>query len=235
MADQVTTDLATAVSAADFVIVCTPVGTISQTLLRAAEACPAGAILTDAGSTKIEIVRDTESGLAKLASRAKFVGSHPLAGDHRTGPESARDDLLQGKRVVVTPTDASQPESVEGVCEFWEALGAKVTRMSPAEHDTVVARSSHLPHLVAAALAAATPPEAVDLAGAGWKDTTRVAAGDAALWRDILMTNQDEVTAALGAFEQQLADYRDALARGDGAHIQQLLEQGRQKRDAVGN
>ncbi|MEM6799022.1 MAG: prephenate dehydrogenase/arogenate dehydrogenase family protein [Planctomycetota bacterium] len=235
VADELTTDLPAAVAEADLILACTPVGQVAETLLSAAAACPESAILTDAGSTKAGIVAEVEQGLAASNASPTFVGCHPLAGNHQTGPESARADLLEDRVVVVAPTNATPAPTIDLVTRFWQAIGATVVKMSPAEHDASLARTSHLPHVIAAALAAATPEETLRLAGTGWRDTTRIAAGDAALWRDILTANRAEVLAALDSFDQQLAAFRTALATGDDDGLQQLLNQGRQRRDAVGD
>lgn len=232
---EATIDLAEAVADADLVLACTPVGQIAPSLIAAAGHCPAGAVLTDVGSTKQAIVRDVEAGLSQRPTGAAFVGSHPLAGDHRTGPEFARADLLAGRCVVVTPTDATLPGSADRVSEFWESLGADVTQMPAAAHDAALAQTSHLPHVVAAALAGTTPHEVLPLAATGWRDTTRVAAGASALWRDILMTNRPPLEASLSALADRLEAFRQALAAGDAAAVEQLLEQGRQSREAVGD
>ncbi len=107
--------------------------------------------------------------------------------------------------------------------------------MSPIEHDAALARTSHLPHLVAAALAASTPTELLPLTATGWADTTRIAAGDAALWRDIYLANSAEVLTALETLEAQLAEYRAALVANDGPLLEQLLRTGKERRDAVGS
>lgn len=233
--EAATLDLGEAVASADLVVVCTPVADIATTIADAARACPQSALLTDAGSTKQAIVESVEAQLAGLKRSPAFVGSHPLAGDHRAGPESARAELLEGRTVVVTPSDATPSEITERAAAFWQALGAEVTLMSPAAHDAALARTSHLPHLLAAALAGATPADVLPLAAGGWRDTTRVAAGSPALWRDILLANRRHVLQSLADATDQLAAFREALATGDAAAIEQLLEQGRERRDAVGD
>ena len=122
--------------------------------------------------------RPSMPGWPARRSGPRFVGSHPLAGDHRTGPEHARADLFEGRTVVVTPTEHTRPAAVTEVSGFWQSLGANVAQMTPAEHDAALAVTSHLPHLVAVALAAATPTELLPLTASGWRDTTRVAGGD---------------------------------------------------------
>lgn len=233
--DATTLELAAGAQGAELVVACVPVGDIPAVLAKAAEVCPSGALLTDAGSTKARIVRLAEEAAARRGEGMAFVGSHPLAGDHRAGPESARADLLEGRTVVVTPTERTPPDALARTREFWTSLGGRVLTMSPEEHDLGLARTSHLPHLMASALAGMTPEELLPLAGAGWSDTTRVAAGSAALWRDIFVDNREGVLAALGDLENRLAEFRGALEAGDADTIQRLLAEGKHRRDALGS
>lgn len=231
--DSATTDLEEAAQKSCLMIVCTPVSSVVQTVLASARACGPDCLITDAGSTKRRLVADIEQAIPN--DGPWFVGSHPLAGDHRTGPESARADLLEGRSVVVTPTENSNAQAVAKISQFWTTLGAKVITMSPAKHDTAVARTSHAPHVIATALASATPAELLDLAGGGWRDTTRVAAGSATLWRDILLDNREETVAALEAFGAALGELKQAIASGNGDAIQQYLKEGKLRRDALGS
>jgi prephenate dehydrogenase len=236
--DRATTDLAEGVALAEIVVVCTPVDTVAEIVLKAAAATPSGALVTDAGSTKQAIVAAVEAGWVDRGDGSQFVGSHPVAGDHRTGPSHARADLLNGRTVIVTPTPATPAGAVERVTSFWQALGANVTTLSPAEHDAALAATSHLPHLVAAALAAATPERLLPLAASGWRDTTRVAGGDPALWRPIFATNRGPVLAALENFQRSIGKLRDALEQGDDRQLLALLEQAeriKSDHDALGD
>ncbi len=230
---QITTNLAEGVSQADLVIVCTPVDSIARFVQQAAEHCPADAIVTDAGSTKGEMVAAIEAADLKAA----FVGSHPIAGGEKSGPDAASADLFAGRVTVVTPTAQSNAAAIVALRDFWESIGSRVVEMSPAEHDVVLARTSHLPHLVAAALAAATPGEeqTLSLTGTGWADTTRIAAGDAELWRQIFLANRDATLKALADFETVLKTWRDALQSANGPLLTDLLKEGKRRRDAVGS
>lgn len=230
--DQALTDLADAARQSDLVVVCTPVSQVAQQVLAAAAELPAGAVVTDAGSTKGKIVTQVERDLPE---GALFVGSHPMAGDHKSGPESARADLLEGRVVVVTPTPSTNPSALERASDFWTALGARVVQMSPAEHDAAVAVTSHAPHALASVLAASTPAPLLPLTGGGWRDTTRVAAGGPQLWRDILMDNRHEVGDAIDRFTDLLGTLRQALANNNGVLVQQILEQAKERRDALGS
>jgi prephenate dehydrogenase len=157
--------------------------------------------LTDAGSTKGGIVAE----LAKtLPATARFVASHPIAGGEKQGPGEARADLFVGRLVVVTPTANTPRDAQEAIEEFWQSLGAKITLLSPEDHDRRLAASSHVPHIVAAMLAGAIPAEALPFVGSGFRDTTRVAAGDPELWTQILLANRESILSALAPFESAI-------------------------------
>jgi prephenate dehydrogenase len=230
--DELTTTLATGVKQADLVIVCTPVEQIAAHVREAAEAARQGVLITDAGSTKCDILDALGDSLPLGAT---FVGSHPLAGSEKTGPAAARADLFVERVVVVTPTPLSPKPAIAAISEFWQALGARVIEMTPEKHDAAVAATSHAPHAVATALAAATPPEVLELVAGGWLDTTRVAAGDPELWRQILLSNRDHSLRALAKFAKVLTQLRQALKNRDGEALRLILEAGKQTRDAVGS
>lgn len=223
---EMSTDLATGVAKADLVVVCTPVDLIPD-FVRQVARCAPGALVTDVGSTKKWIV-DQLGGL-------RFVGSHPLAGGERSGAAAADADLFVDRLAYVTPTEASAAEDVDRASEFWASLGAKVIVLSPAEHDRLTAATSHLPHLVAAALALATSGDDLDHCGSGWRDTTRVALGDPQVWRPIFETNRQQVLKALDAFERTLASLRSSLGRAseprDKSSLAELLALGKSRCD----
>ncbi|MEX0792657.1 MAG: prephenate dehydrogenase/arogenate dehydrogenase family protein [Pirellulaceae bacterium] len=231
--DEGTTDLAAGVREAELIVICTPVELIVDLVLQTAAACPQGAIITDAGSTKARIVAEVEK--LELPGEVRFVGSHPLAGSEKTGPEHAKANLLENRVVVVTPGAHSTEPAEQRVCQFWESLGAKVVQMTPQRHDEAVAYTSHLTHLVASLLAAATPEEFLPVAASGWEDTTRVAAGDVQLWQQIVDSNRSHILKAVGNFERLLNSLRVALETGDDATLVKLLEEGKSRRDIVGS
>jgi prephenate dehydrogenase len=226
-----TTDLARGVRRADLVVLCVPVDQIAPLACAAAHHGPPQMVITDVGSTKAAVCAAIESA----GSVPRFVGSHPLAGSEKTGVEHARSTLLKGRLVVVTPTPATDAAACREVELFWTRLGARVHRLSPAEHDQALAVTSHLPHLAAAAIAAATPEEYLTLTASGWRDTTRVAAGDPTLWRQIVLSNRAHALAALALLDERLAELRAALVRGDAARLEELLNLAKCKRDAVGS
>jgi prephenate dehydrogenase len=227
---QTTLDVATGVAAADLVIVCTPVGRVADDVRTASANCRAGALITDVGSTKAEIVAAVAGCLPRGVG---FIGSHPLAGSERSGPAAAEADLFVDRVVVITPDDTARDDDVQSLSDFWTGLGARVVRMSAAEHDRGLATTSHLPHLVAAALALATPVEVLQLTASGWADTTRVASGDPELWRQIFASNRAALLSALMRFDETLAGLRAAIERRDDDEVRQILAEAKQRRDAV--
>lgn len=230
-----TTELSRGVRDSQLIVICTPVEKIAAFVVEAAAHCPAGAVVTDVGSTKLEIVRTVDAAFKSSANGVAFVGSHPMAGSEKTGPAYAQANLFEGRVAVVTPSNHTSGEAVERVERLWQLLGSKVIRMSPKDHDRAVAAISHMPHLVASALAAATPDEELRLASTGWLDTTRIAGGDPELWRQILVENRGGVLKSLDKFEKVLAALRRALERDDQEKLLQLLQAGKQRRDSLGN
>jgi prephenate dehydrogenase len=234
--DQLVLESAGELPEVDLVIVCTPVDHVAKHVAWWANSAAQGALLTDAGSTKARIVSEVDQHLQKHNARAaRFIGSHPLAGSEKAGVEFAREDLFDGRIVVITPSNHSPPSAVTEVEVLWKSLGAGVISMSPTAHDEAVASTSHLPHVIASALAAVTPSDLLKLAAGGWLDTTRIAAGDVSLWQQILIENREPVLAALARYETELATWRRALEQCDATAIESLLQQGKTIRDAVGN
>ncbi len=227
-----TVELAKGVAEADLVVVCTPVGRIVEEVRRAAEHCPEGTLLTDAGSTKQVIVEALDG---QLPRGCRFLGSHPVAGSEKTGAANARADLFEGRVALLTPTRNTRAEDFDALEAFWSQLGSVVIQMSPADHDRALALTSHLPHLVAAALAGVQRECYFRLAGAGLLDTTRVAAGDPELWRQIFAQNRPNVLAALDQFEAQLSAFRAAIRDGNEDALEELLAIAKKNRDALGS
>jgi prephenate dehydrogenase len=231
-------DLKSAVAEADLVVVCAPVGHIIDQVRQIAPLCRPGTLITDAGSTKAEIVDQLEQAAASDRAwnrEVRFVGSHPLAGNEKKGPQHARADLFAGRTVVLTPTASTRSEDCQTLADFWTSLGARVVQMPADEHDRALAATSHLPHLLSAAIAASTPEQYVTLTAGGWQDTTRIAAGDPLLWRQIMLANRAHLLASLDRFTRLLADWRKVLDTGDAVELERLLREAKRIRDAVGS
>lgn len=226
------TDLTEGVRQADLVVFCTPVDLIADQIRVCAPACRPGTLITDAGSTKAALVQAVDGNLPKGIS---FVGSHPLAGSEKRGPEHAMAGLFEGRVTVVTPTAKSDPEAVARTRAFWEALGSRVVLLNPEAHDQALAMTSHLPHLLASALAGVLPDDLRPLTATGFRDTTRVAGGDPALWTAIFLQNRMPLLKTLETLRGQMDAFQHALTHADGPAIDALLAQGKRNRDALGN
>ena len=225
--DAVSLDPAEGVRAASLVVLCTPVGLFTRILKAIAPVLKRGAIVTDVGSTKAAVVRAAER---ILDDRAAFVGSHPIAGSERRGVAYARADLYAGKTCVLTPTPRTRPSALKRVERFWRDLGMRTVHFSPGRHDRALGRVSHLPHAVAAILVAVQKPGDLDVAGSGFIDTTRIAGGDPALWRDICLTNRRAIGRAIDAFQQELEQLRGIIADGDGPALEELFARAQRSR-----
>jgi len=243
--DDAATDIAAAVATADLVVVATGVASISGILEAVDAAARPGTLLTDAGSVKARIVASWEKGrrprgpskdgASVRGRRGRFVGGHPVAGSHRRGPAAADPNLFNGRVTIVTPVAATPAADVEEISGFWSALGSTVYAMTPREHDRILAMTSHAPHVVAAAVAAATPAEARPFTAGGWRDTTRIAAGDPELWADILLDNAPAVARALARIAAGTAKIIDALESSDRRRLVSLLTRAKEDRDALGS
>jgi prephenate dehydrogenase len=230
--DHTTVDLEKGVTEADLVVICTPVGRIIDDARNAAQHCPEGTLITDTGSTKEKIVTALDEGLSR---GCRYLGGHPLAGSEKTGASFAKADLFDGRISILTPTKNTRAEDYDFLEEFWEALGSVVIRLSPEEHDRALAVTSHLPHLAAAALALSVPEKYFRLAGPGFNDTTRIASGDAELWRQILAMNRENILEALQQFSANLSALQTAVQNGDREGIIRLLTLAKKNRDALGS
>jgi prephenate dehydrogenase len=222
--DHVTTDVAAGVRDADFVLLAATVAANEALLGVVWDAASPGALVTDVGSTKRGIVR--VAATLPPARGLTFVGSHPMAGSERSGWKAARADLFAGATVIVTPDERPEAGGVKRVSTFWEGLGARVSTLDADVHDRTVAAISHLPHLVAVALVdavAASIPGAFAFAGRGFKDTTRIAAGDARMWQEIFVANSDALTVSVRAFRTALDSLLARIEAGDAAGLEDAL------------
>lgn len=210
--DAFTTDLARGVVEADVAVVCTPVSRIADDVRSVAAHGPEQILVTDAGSTKLRLVDAIEKD---DRARAVFVGGHPIAGSERSGVGHARADLFEGRACVLTPTNRTPGDRLARARAFWGSLGCRLIELDPAEHDRALGLTSHLPHAVAAALAAAVPTDFLSLAGGAFRDCTRVAGADLELWTSIFRENKEPVLRALESFQGELTEFARALRDDD--------------------
>jgi prephenate dehydrogenase len=234
--DFATRDPAAAARGADLVILATPVMTFPETLAAMIPQLPHDAVITDVGSVKEWVVRELEP---LLGPSMALVGVHPVAGKEIVGAAAAEEDLFLKRRVIVTPSPRSTPSALAKVEALWRATGANVERMAPAAHDAILARASHLPQVAASALAASLESEHIDgkfvteYGAGGLRDTTRIAASSAAMWRDICLTNRAAILAALKLFRGSFDQFAQAVDRADGDELIALFERGRHMRERL--
>ena len=232
--DVVETDAAVAVREADLVMVAAPVAQFRAIFERIQPSLRPSALLIDAGSTKQDVVA---AARAALGSRvAQFVPCHPIAGAENSGAAAAREDLYINKRVVLAALPENLASSIDVVEAAWEACGARIFRMSAAEHDAVFAAVSHLPHLLAYALVhevaeRSNSEQLFGYAASGFRDFTRIASSNPEMWRDICIANRDALVAELDHYADKLRALREPLARGDGVALEKVFQEARGARN----
>ncbi|MHA7898379.1 MAG: prephenate/arogenate dehydrogenase family protein [Henriciella sp.] len=228
-----------AVSGADCIILCTPVGVLTEVTELIAEGLLPGAILTDVGSVK---ARAAEDMAAACPETVHLIPGHPIAGTEKSGPEAGFASLFQEAWHILTPikADAAYLEAVERLTAFWRGLGAKVETMDPLRHDRVLAITSHLPHLIAYNIVSTAydmesveEGEVVKYSAGGFRDFTRIAASDPTMWRDVFLTNKDAVLETLGRFSEDLAALQRAIRWGDGDTLMKEFSRARGIREAI--
>lgn len=222
-----------AAARADFVLLSTPVGGLKNVLSRMLPHLGAATVVTDAGSTKAEVVDAAREALGERVGC--FVPGHPIAGAERTGPEAADANLYAGRTVILTPLAENSAASISLVRHAWQACGSSVIDMDAAAHDRVLASVSHLPHLLSSVYmeqvaTAADARTRLDLAGSGFRDFTRIAAGSPEMWRDIFLSNRDAMLAELADVRAVLDRAERAIADGDDAALLALLDTAAQAR-----
>jgi cyclohexadieny/prephenate dehydrogenase len=226
-----------AVTDADLVILCVPVGACGTVAREIGPHLKAGAVVTDVGSVKGSVVRDVAPHLPENVS---FVPGHPIAGTENSGPEAGFAELFDDRWCILTPTEESPPEDVRRLEQFWRDLGSEVETMSPDHHDLVLAITSHLPHLIAfnivnsaRHLEQVTDTEVIKFSAGGFRDFTRIAASDPVMWRDVFLNNKEAVLEMLGRFTEDLTDLQRAIRFGDGDKLQRLFTEARGVRKSI--
>jgi len=232
--DAIGAHAAEAAKDADLVLVAAPVAQFADIFSAIAPALKAGALVTDAGSTKRDVIAAARAGLG--AKLGQFVPAHPIAGAERNGAAAASAELFRGRRVVLAPLAENSPAAVQAVEGAWAACGARVGRMSAEEHDAVFAAVSHLPHLLAYALVhevagRGNSAQLFGYAAGGFRDFTRIASSHPEMWRDICVANRDALLAELERFQAKLEALRPLVAQGDGAALERLFAEARAARN----
>jgi prephenate dehydrogenase len=225
--DEASTALEPALAGADLVVLAAPVDACVGLLARIAAAAPKNCVITDVASVKFPLVAEA----SRLGIAERFVGAHPMAGGTSSGAGAADVDLFRGRTVVLTPEARTDAAALERVERLWRDVGARTVVMDARAHDRIVALASHLPQMIASALAAQLGSDQQhalieSVAGAGLRDTTRIAMSDARMWSAIAAANRDALLAAMDGFSQSWSGVREAVARGDAAALEEAIEKG---------
>lgn len=231
--DRAAPDLVQTVQGADVVILATPVGALAPTMTAIAPHLASGAVITDVGSTKSDVVRHAQVHLGEHIHR--FVPAHPIAGKEHAGVEHADADLYENRKVILTTLPQNTLGAIATVESMWRICGADVVTMSPQDHDTVFAAVSHLPHLLAFSYinSLADQPQIdlfLALAGPGFRDFTRIAGANPDMWRDVFGSNRTAIQSQLTHFKQALQHFELALEAGDSAQLESFVQRSRDLR-----
>jgi cyclohexadieny/prephenate dehydrogenase len=225
-----------AVTDAELVILCVPVGAVAAVAREIVDDLPADAIVSDVGSSKAGIA----AALKAVLPAAQIVPAHPVAGTEHSGPEAGFATLFHGRWCILTPVEGTDPVAVARVSAFWEALGAQMETMTPEHHDLVLAVTSHLPHLIAytivgtaSDLEQVTRSEVIKFSAGGFRDFTRIAASDPVMWRDVFLANKDAVLEMLQRFSEDLTALQRAIRWGDGDALFDLFTRTRAVRRSI--
>ena len=225
--DSGSTNLKTAVTGSDLIVLCTPVGVLAERVREMIPFLQDGCIITDAGSVKGPLVEEIDALVPKTIH---YVGAHPIAGGERSGLEAARDDLLTGAKCIITPTANTQAEALGRVTEFWAEVGMQTLTMDAHEHDTVFGALSHLPHVVAYALMntvanvkTASHGDILSMSGGGLKDITRIASSDPVMWRDICLKNKLPVVTLINQFQSALENIKTLIEQDQAEALQETF------------
>ena len=231
--DAFSTNIKEAIDEANIVVIATPVGTFKDILDQIEPLISSNVIITDVGSTKSDIVNIVNDVLRDKSSY--FIPAHPIAGKERSGFEVSDSKLYDGKKVIITPQEANSPESIDVIDQMWKNVGADVDFMSAESHDNLLGMTSHLPHMLAFSLVnylVDQNPNASIYAGGGFKDFSRIASGDAIMWRDICLQNKNQIMNHLKGYQSTLDDLLEAINDEDSEKLGQLFTTAKKTRDS---
>lgn len=232
-ADKIAMTPKEAVRNADIIILCTPVGVMSELAKDFRSELRRDSIVTDVASTKYDIVKQLST---ILSGKTTYIGSHPMAGGEKEGLMAAHANLFKGSVCILTPQLKTKKAPLQKLAAFWEKLGCRIRMVSPIKHDELVAHISHLPHLVAAGmmnLIHHRKSESFDFIGNGFRDVTRIAAGSPEMWSEIVRNNREEIRRALDLMIEELENIRRHLINVSDAELKVYLRQAKQKRDEL--
>lgn len=223
LCDRVCDSVEEAVTGADLVVLCVPVGAMDSVAAEIAPFLKPGATVTDVGSVKRSVI---DAVAPHLPEGVHFVPAHPLAGTEHSGPESGFAELFDNRWCLLVPVEGTDPEAVAKLRVLWEGIGSNVDEMDADHHDLVLAVTSHTPHLIAYTMVGVaddlrrvTDSEVIKYSAAGFRDFTRIAASDPTMWRDVFLSNKDATLEILGRFTEELFALQRAIRTGDGEHL----------------
>ena len=231
--DAFSTNIKEAIDEANIVVIATPVGTFKDILGQIEPLILSNVIITDVGSTKSDIVNIVNDVLRDKSSC--FIPAHPIAGKERSGFEVSDSKLYDGKKVIITPQETNSTESIDVIDQMWKNVGADVDFMSAESHDNLLGMTSHLPHMLAFSLVnylVDQNPNASIYAGGGFKDFSRIASGDAVMWRDICLQNKNQIMNHLKGYKSTLDDLLEAINDEDSEKLGQLFTTAKKTRDS---
>jgi prephenate dehydrogenase len=235
--DRWTTNIDEAVSHADIVLIATPVGAMPAVFDLMKDAIAPECIITDVGSVKQVITEAFKNSF--LDQNVHFIPGHPIAGREVSGPAAADGDLFVGKTVILTPEQNTDVDAISRIQELWQLVGSKVICMSPERHDRLLALTSHLPHVMAYTLVNLLKDEedqqqdTLNFAAGGFYDLSRIASSDPIMWRDICLTNNNEIVSRLESYQNSLSHMIDILEAKDGAALEKLFNRARETRERI--
>lgn len=231
--DQYSIDISEALDGASIVVIATPVGTFESILRELKPYITEGMIITDVGSTKTGIAKSAREILVEMASC--FVPAHPIAGKEKSGFESSDAELFLNKKVIITPLEINTDKTINSLKKLWEEVGADVDFMSAESHDELLGMTSHLPHMLAFSLVnylITQNPSASIYAAGGFKDFSRIASGDAVMWRDICLNNRDQIIAHIKSYQETLSALVDAIDNQDKDKLESFFRDAKTTRDS---
>ena len=231
--DDFSTSIKEAIVDAEIIVIATPVGTFQSILREIEPIVSSSVIITDVGSTKTDIVNSVNDVLR--AKSSCFIPAHPIAGKEKSGFEVSDAKLFEGKKVIITPQENNLSESIKTIEKMWKSVGAEVDFMSSESHDNLLGMTSHLPHMLAFSLVnylVDQNPTASIYAGGGFKDFSRIASGDAVMWRDICLQNKDQIISHLKGYQSTLNDLLDAIDDENSEKLDHLFTTAKKTRDS---
>ncbi|WP_416677029.1 prephenate dehydrogenase [Candidatus Pseudothioglobus sp. Uisw_016] len=231
--DQFSTNLKDAINNSDIVIIATPVGSFQEILSEIKPFLTSKIVISDVGSTKTNIASIVSQTLGGYSNY--FIPAHPIAGKEKSGFEASEANLFNNRKVIITPLETSSPDSINLIQKMWEGAGADVDFMSPESHDELLGMTSHLPHMLAFSLVnylISKNPSASIYAAGGFKDFSRIASGDAVMWRDICIQNKDQIIDHIRGYQKTLNSLVDAIENENSDELDLLFTSAKKTRDS---